>query len=83
LGDLTLTAKADGFDVETVHRNPFDHTEEPGKPFRLKPVTEDVFVAEGGGRDGSFADFIRNPDGSVRFLRFGGRLAYPQPARVD
>jgi CubicO group peptidase (beta-lactamase class C family) len=83
LGDLTLTATADGFEVETVHRNPFDHSEEPGKPFRLKPVTEDVFVAAGGGREGSFADFIRNPDGSVRFLRFGGRLAYPQPARDD
>jgi hypothetical protein len=61
-----------------VHRNPFDHTEEPGKAFRLRPISEDIFVAEGGGRDGSYADFIRNPDGTVRFLRFGGRLAYPQ-----
>lgn len=79
LGDLTLSATAAGFDVAAVYRNPFDQTEQPDKPFRLKPVGDDVFVADGGDRDGAFADFIRNPDGSVRFLRFGGRLAYPQP----
>jgi CubicO group peptidase (beta-lactamase class C family) len=77
LGDLILTATDEGYDVETIHRNPFDHSEEPDMPFRLRPLSNDVFVAEGGGRDG-YADFIRTPDGTVRFLRFGGRLAYPK-----
>lgn len=80
LDDLTLSATPTGFDVAIIHRNPFDHDEKAGKPFRLKPISEDIFVAEGGGRDGAYADFIRNPDGSVRFLRLGGRLGYPQPA---
>jgi hypothetical protein len=77
LGDLILSANGGSFHVDTVSRNPFDHSEESGKSFTLTPVSEDVFVATGGGRDGSFADFIRNPDGTIRFLRFGGRLAYP------
>lgn len=77
LGDLTLTAEPDGFHVERVSRNPFDGSERPGKPFRLRPVSDDIYRADGGGTDGSYADFIRNPDGSVRFLRFGGRLAFP------
>jgi CubicO group peptidase (beta-lactamase class C family) len=78
LGDLILSANGGSFHVDTVSRNPFDHSEEPGKSFTLTPISEDVFVATGGGRDGSFADFIRNPDGTIRFLRFGGRLAYPK-----
>jgi CubicO group peptidase (beta-lactamase class C family) len=77
-GDLILSANGGGFQVDMISRNPFDHSEEPGKSFTLTPVSEDIFVAKGGGRDGSFADFIRNPDGSIRFLRFGGRLAYPK-----
>jgi CubicO group peptidase (beta-lactamase class C family) len=80
LDDLTLAATPGGYEVTVVHRNPFDHEETPGKPFRLRPISEDIFVADGGGRDGAHADFIRNPDGSVRFLRLGGRLGYPQDA---
>ena len=36
-----------------------------------------VFLASGGGMDRSYADVIQNDDGSVRFLRIGGRLGYP------
>jgi CubicO group peptidase (beta-lactamase class C family) len=79
LGDLILTATSEGYDVERVHRNPFDGVEKPGKPFTLRPVSETIFEASGGGTDGSYAELILNPDGTTRFLRFGGRLAYPQP----
>jgi CubicO group peptidase (beta-lactamase class C family) len=79
LADYSLRAVPDGFEVSVSRRNPFDNSEKPGKPFKLKPVGEDVYLAEGGGRDGSYADFIRNPDGSIRFLRFAGRLAHPKP----
>jgi CubicO group peptidase (beta-lactamase class C family) len=78
LADYCLRAVPDGFEVSVSRRNPFDNSEKPGKPFKLKPVGGDVYLAEGGGRDGSYADFIRNPDGSIRFLRLGGRLGYPQ-----
>ncbi|MDQ2682429.1 MAG: beta-lactamase family protein [Chloroflexota bacterium] len=78
LGDLILTAAPHGFDVQRVQRNPFSGSEKAGKPFRLRPVSDDIYAADGGGTDGSYADFIRNPDGSTRFLRFGGRLAFPK-----
>lgn len=78
LGDLILKPASDGFDVDRVSRNPFDTTEKAGKSFRLRPVSDDVYVAEGGGTDGAYAEFILNPDGSTRFVRFGGRLAYPR-----
>lgn len=78
LDDLILKASPDGFAVDTINRNPFDDSEIPGKPFRLRPISDDVYVADGGGTDGAYADFIRNPDGSTRFLRFGGRLGYRQ-----
>jgi hypothetical protein len=77
LGDLVLSPNAEGFTVDRVSRNPFDRTEKPGKPFRLRPVSDDIYRADGGGTDGAYADFIRNPDGSTRFLRFGGRLHHP------
>jgi CubicO group peptidase (beta-lactamase class C family) len=77
LSDITLTAKGGGYDVTRVNRNPFSHAESAGDPFRLDPVSERVFLASGGGMDRSFADIILNEDGSVRFLRVGGRLGYP------
>ena len=80
LGDLILTATADGYDVQRIHRNPFDGVEGAGKPFILRPVSETIFEASGGAAEGSYAEFILNEEGTVRFLRFGGRLAYPQSA---
>jgi CubicO group peptidase (beta-lactamase class C family) len=80
LADYTLRATPDGLAASVIRRNPFGASEQPGKPFTLKPVGGDVFLVEGGGRDGSYADFIRNPDGSIRFLRLGGRLGFPQPS---
>ncbi|MCC6793250.1 MAG: beta-lactamase family protein [Thermomicrobiales bacterium] len=78
LADLTLTVNGNGYDVTRVNRNPFSGAETQGDPFRLSPVSERVFLAEGGGLDRNFADIILNDDGSVRFLRLGGRLAYPK-----
>ena len=77
LGDVTLTVRDGGFDVTRVNRNPFSGVEKAGEPFRLEPVADRVFLASGGGMDRSYADVIPNADGSVRFLRIGGRLGYP------
>jgi hypothetical protein len=77
LGDVTLTVRDGGYDVTRVNRNPFSGIETKGDPFRLEPISDRVFLASGGGTDRSYADVITNPDGSVRFLRFGGRLGYP------
>jgi len=77
LGDVTLSVRDGGYDVTRVNRNPFSLAETVGDPFRLEPVAERVFLASGGGTDRSYADVIQNDDGSVRFLRIGGRLGYP------
>ena len=77
LGDVTLSVRDGGYDVTRVNRNPFSLAETVGDPFRLEPVAERVFLASGGGMDRSYADVITNADGSVRFLRIGGRLGYP------
>lgn len=76
LADLTLTVSGNGFDVAQTHHNPFSGETNEAKPLRLKPIGPATFVAEGGGADGAKADFIFNPDGSVRFLRFRSRLAF-------
>jgi CubicO group peptidase (beta-lactamase class C family) len=76
----TLEVAGGGFEVSRVHRNPFARTEVPGTPFVLRPVGERLFVAEGGGLDGSLAEFILDANGGVRFLRFLGRLGYPRTA---
>ncbi len=78
LADLELKVAGNGFAVSVVNINAFSEKRTPGDPFRLKPLSPSLFVAEGGGTDGSKADFIFNPDGSVRFLRFRSRLAFRQ-----
>lgn len=78
LGDLTLIPDGDHFRVERINRNPFAGTESVGDPFVLRPIGDRYLLAEGGGFDGAFGEFILNTDGSIRFLRFGGRLAHPK-----
>jgi CubicO group peptidase (beta-lactamase class C family) len=77
LADLTFTVEDGGYRVDRVSRNPFSGEEMVREPFRLVPVTERIFVVDGGEFDGAYAEMILNEDGGVRFLRFGGRLAYP------
>jgi CubicO group peptidase (beta-lactamase class C family) len=77
LADVTLHVEDGGYRVERVTRNPFSGEETAREPFRLVPVGERIFVVEGGEFDGAYAEMILNPDGGVRFIRFGGRLGYP------
>jgi hypothetical protein len=59
-----------------VSINPFAHEKTTLDPLRLVPTDDHTFVVEDGIAEGSLADFILNDDGSIRFLRFGGRLGY-------
>jgi len=79
LGDLTLVPDGEHFRVERVNRNPFAGTESKGDPFVFRPIGDRFLLAEGGGFDGAVGEFILNPEGAIRFLRFGGRLAHPKP----
>jgi CubicO group peptidase (beta-lactamase class C family) len=78
LAELTLTAAENGFDVAQRNFNPFSGAATKGESFQLLPLRKDLYMAKGGGTDGAKADFIFNPDGSVRFLRFRSRLAFRQ-----
>lgn len=44
-------------------------------PVGVKPIGELEFMATTGEYEGMRIDFITNPDGSIRFLRMGGRMA--------
>jgi CubicO group peptidase (beta-lactamase class C family) len=77
LADLTLTVEGNGYLVERVTRNPFSGEEREREPFRLAPIGETVFIAEGGDLEGAILEVFQKPDGAVRFIRFGGRLGYP------
>jgi CubicO group peptidase (beta-lactamase class C family) len=77
LAEMDLTLENGRFSVTRRSTNPFsgEHTER--EPFHFVPTGERRLIAVGGESDGSEADLILNPDGSIRFLRFGGRLAVP------
>lgn len=49
----------------------------PFEPIPLDPIDGDRFLVTGGVFAGMTADFIRETDGRIRFLRFAGRLASP------
>jgi hypothetical protein len=76
LAEYTLTVDNGGFHVDRVSINPFSEEKTHLEPLRLVPTDEHTFVVEAGIAEGSLADFIVNDDGSIRFFRFGGRLAY-------
>ena len=76
LAEYTLTAENGGFRLARVSINPFAHEKTTLDPLRLVPIDEQKFMVEAGIAEGSIADFILNDDGSIRFFRFGGRLAY-------
>lgn len=76
LAEMTLSIADGGYRVEVRTTNPFDGQQRDRDPFRFVPIDDRLLLAKGGEADGAKADLILNPDGSVRFLRFGGRLAY-------
>jgi CubicO group peptidase (beta-lactamase class C family) len=77
LATYVLSVHNGGLDVERKSMNPFSFEERALDPFRFLPTDERTFVVEDGIAEGSQADFHFNDDGSIRFFRFGGRLAYP------
>ena len=77
LATVTMTVIENGLDVSVRRHNPFDDAESDGLPYTLRPTGLTTFVTQGKGNEGAAAEFILNPDGSVRFYRVGGRLGYP------
>ncbi len=79
LADILIELDENGLVMHRMHIDPFTRliTERP--PARLSPISETVFAIEEGPLSGGFGELILNPDGSVRFLRAGGRLGIPVP----
>jgi CubicO group peptidase (beta-lactamase class C family) len=79
LADILIELDGHGLVMHRMNIDPFTReiTERP--PARLSPVSETIFAIEEGPLSGGFGEIILNPDGSVRFLRAGGRLGIPVP----
>jgi CubicO group peptidase (beta-lactamase class C family) len=81
LSAITVTV-ADGrlrFDV--ISKNPFTDRRIHQLPYHAVPVGERRFLIVDGEAAGGVVDFLLNEDGTVRFIRSGGRLADPVEAR--
>ena len=77
LADSVITCDAEGLVMKRIGHNPFSGESKDLGDYRLSPLSETVFVVEDGSLEGSIGELLLNDDGSVRFLRFGGRLGYP------
>lgn len=77
LADILIELDGDALMMHRMNIDPFTReiTERP--PARLSPISETIFAIEEGQLSGGFGELILNPDGSVRFLRAGGRLGIP------
>ncbi|MCO5223056.1 MAG: beta-lactamase family protein [Thermomicrobiales bacterium] len=74
LADILIELNGSGLVMHRMNIDPFTReiTERP--PARLSPISETIFAIEEGPLSGGFGELILNEDGSVRFLRAGGRL---------
>ncbi len=63
--------------MKRIGHNPFSGDSKDLGDFRLSPLSETVFVVEDGSLEGSIGELLLDEDGSVRFLRFNGRLGHP------
>ena len=78
LGDTTITVENDGLRMSRIARNAFTGEGRDLGTARISPVEELVFVVEDGPLVGSIGELLTANDGTIRFLRFNGRLLQPQ-----
>lgn len=83
LADILIELNGHGLVMHRMNIDPFTReiTERP--PARLSPISETIFAIEEGPLSGGFGELILAPDGSVRFLRAGGRLGIPVPNEFE
>ena len=77
LADITFRLEGDDLVMFRVDHEPFRNEEDVQLPARAVPISPtEIMIAEGL-YEGAVAEFFRNPDGSSRFVRMGGRLGHP------
>jgi CubicO group peptidase (beta-lactamase class C family) len=81
-GVITVEVETGGLRVHMDARSAITLQPSPRLSFRAVPVGGDEFRVVDTEMTGSLFDYIRNADGSIRFLRFGGRLYEPAPSRA-
>lgn len=79
LARVTVTPESGGIRLDVVSMSALaDEVEEkPQPPVHATPYARDKFLVREGVQAGSKVDFLRRDDGSIRFLRYGGRVASP------
>jgi CubicO group peptidase (beta-lactamase class C family) len=77
LADITVSVDGGTIRLDAVAKSALSDTDEdkPQPPVHAAPVGDDRFVITEGARAGGLVDFIRNQDGSIRFIRYGGRVS--------
>ena len=78
LGDTTITVENDGLRMSRIARNAFSGEERDLGAARISPLDESVFIVEDGPLVDAIGELLIGADGSIRFLRFNGRLLQPQ-----
>ncbi|RIK41098.1 MAG: serine hydrolase, partial [Chloroflexi bacterium] len=71
---VDISVEGDGLSAVVALTDPVFGPPDPWPPVHLRPISEREFLVTDGASAGSRVDFIPNPDGSVRFIRMGGRL---------
>ena len=77
LADVRLSVEDGGLEMETTSKSALADTDEEksNPPVHLEPIGEDRFRVTTGAGAGGFVDFFRNNDGTIRFVRVGGRVS--------
>lgn len=73
--EIEVTVRDGGLRVQPSSLSIGTETKVTSPPVDFKPVSDVIFMATEGREQGMLCDFILNEDGSVRFLRYGSRLA--------
>jgi CubicO group peptidase (beta-lactamase class C family) len=75
--DITVTVEGDGLCLDAVRKSALTDTDEEQKQpsVHLEPLGNDKFRVTNGATAGSPVDFFRREDGSIRFIRYGGRVS--------
>jgi CubicO group peptidase (beta-lactamase class C family) len=77
LADLIVESNGSGLTLHRTTHDPFSGESTVRPPARLSTISETLFIVEDGAYVGATGELIFDGDGQVRFLRTGGRLAYP------
>lgn len=77
LADTVVSVDDQGLTMKRIGHNPFSGESKDLGDYRLRPLSDMVVEVADGDLAGSIGELILNEDGSVRFMRMGGRLGYP------